>query len=207
VLCIPFQETCNINQRLPSFALKLNKRGDLTTTQQGPPVASRQEGGVCYMRRLTRVNNTEEEYNDPSIQMSTQMCMHNTSKLSCSVLHQNSEDVSLSHMSMKYYDAHIPEPTHNPNPTLMKTRKKTLCSQCESHDITKIMNRLGIEEDILSTTQRQLSTGKPFRISTSRMLYSHLRRAVCHTDTDCSVLHDTIMAKIPMDERETVCGS
>ena len=46
--CKPFQETCNINQRLPSFALKLNKRGYSTTTQQEPPVASRQAGGVCH---------------------------------------------------------------------------------------------------------------------------------------------------------------
>ena len=158
------------------------------------------------MRRLTRINNTQEGYSDSSVQISTQMCMHNSSKLSCQVLKQM-EDASESQVDMKYYNAYIPQRKQHLYQTPLKMYKKHLCGQCESHDITKVMNRLGVEEDMLPTATRQLSTGKPFRISPSRMLYSHLRRAVCHADTNCTALHNTIIGKIPESEMESVCGS
>ena len=46
-------EQCVVNERVPLFALKLDKQEVTPATT----FASREEGGVCHMQRLMQVNN------------------------------------------------------------------------------------------------------------------------------------------------------
>ena len=51
--CVLVVEQCVVNERVPLFALKLDKQEVTPATT----FASREEGGVCHMQRLMQVNN------------------------------------------------------------------------------------------------------------------------------------------------------
>ena len=80
--------TCVVNRRIPKFAIQYNfKSSPVASTQS----ASREKGGVCHMQRLSMVNNTAAEYQDPDIDYSFQMChgTQNSTALQCIMLAQN----------------------------------------------------------------------------------------------------------------------
>ena len=207
--CVLVEEKCNVNQRLPRFALKLERNNDLSTSQSSTRFASREQGGVCHMQRLMQVNNSLSNMidmnavNAESTKHSIQYCTHNDTSVTCSMLEQNSANVAQSYVYMDTYSAQVGQAA----PRKQRHYKEKLCSQCDEHKIDKIFSRLDAEENIMANTDRQMSFGEPFRISPARMMYSRLHRAVCHTNATCDKLQEAIVRNMSAEQKETWCGS
>ena len=69
-----------------------------------------------------------------------------------------------------------------------------------------MFSRLDTEENIMADTNSQLSFGEPFRISPSRMMYSRLHKAVCHTNITCEKLQETLLSNMSTEQQEAWCG-
>ena len=204
--CVVVEEKCNVNERLPRFAVKLEHKNDFSTSQSSTRFASREEGGVCHMRRLMQVNNSLSStmnMHSENKKHSIQYCTHNDTSITCSMLEQNSADVEQSYVYMDAYSAQVGQAAARKP----KHYKERLCSQCDAHQIDKIFSRLNAEENIEANADRQMSFGEPFRISPARMMYSRLHRAVCRTDATCDKLQQAIVRNMSTAEEAAWCGA
>ena len=90
------------------------------------------------MQRLSMVNNTAAEYQDPDIDYSYQMCTQNATALQCIMLAQNNLDVQKSKQEVFSFDLKPQEYiTEN---LLSKHRRSKLCSACDQHSLTDMMS-------------------------------------------------------------------
>lgn len=174
-------ENCVVNRRIPKFAIQYQFKSSPGISTH---YSSREKGGVCYMERLSMLNNTAVQYQDPNVDFSYQMCAQNSTSLQCIMLAQNRSSIENSYQKIFNFDLKQQYPTTE-NLLLPHSRKK-LCSACDKHAANKLLTRFNQKTTI--SGEKQLSFGLPYRLSTERLIFAFLHKAVCSANSSCSVL-------------------
>lgn len=177
------QEYCVVNRRIPSFALGLAHK-QAKDVLRASESASRKAGGVCHMSRLQLVDN--EIATSTDIEFSTQACTQDENNITCSILAQNDKHPQDSKVYIHNFTAHTPQRGFTGTETLHPRR--ALCSSCARANLTKVLSRLLKVENLKNNQRQQMSFGLPRRISTSRLIVSHLHRQICGANKTCPAL-------------------
>ena len=168
---------CNVFDRLPAFQLKESARA---TLRPHPAQTSVDRGGACHMGRLRRLP-PEQKLKTTDV---LQHCRNTPLAIECLYLDKGTSS----------YSTYV---RSTPNTSTFSARreyrpKNTPCGQCDTHTQGKFVQRNGVRSSLADSATDQLSVGTQMRVSTARMVASHLRRLVCPSarDAGCAALTD-----------------
>jgi len=183
----PLPTSCNIVDRVPSFAIRKARRTSVlrSTTQQ----TSLSPGGVCHMGRLRRM---PAPVIPPSHTGSTDTggiayaCTQTDLYSRC--LEKDTNSHKTSRIDYHFY------PDTLAATTLQRKRNRS-CKKCEEHATPMFMNKRTQAETLKEGSPKHLSVGVPIKFHPARQLAAQLRKAVCpNTTKTCTKLENLMSA-------------
>ena len=141
------------------------------------------------MGRLARVHNVASEPAQ-GVTESIQMCARNASAVVCSVLAQEDADAAASRQVLRSFAASTP--VDDKQDAQVPHARRRPCATCDRQQVDKVLTRFMQEETIEGP--RQLSLGSQIRLSTARLVATHLHRSICNSSDTCALLEAALPA-------------
>ena len=164
-------ETCNVYDRLPRFAISV-QRSSATTK----PSIAFSPGGVCHMGRLPRLAHTSAGEAE-----TLQRCRVGETRAECLVYNNTA--------GTQRYREFARVPPFDGVGNVVRNVKGRRCTACNCSQQAGYVDAFG-HRHAESPVNSLMSTGAPMKLSTEQLLAGHVRRHVCGTQTDCPKLQE-----------------
>lgn len=167
---VALPDTCNILERVPSFALRRRMR---TLPRIRPATTSLDPGGVCHMGRLPRLHASPVVGNRGSI-WDVHACRQHDELVLCQYKTQRDGKMSLEETM---FQKQQPSPPVEPRP------RRRRCAHCDDHTEASFIGGDLHKAKLPTTATKHLSAGKMTTIHPARQLAAQLRKSVCANTT------------------------